>query len=866
MTQSCSNCGSPLTAGAAFCRSCGTKVEQPNACRSCGTANAAGATFCANCGNALQAQVAQRTYAPGQAHFGTASRNKWVLPGVGGVIAAVVIVGVVLMMGGSDSAKKKDEPAKGQAQAKTVLPPDKVASSSEDLAATIANLNKSQLNVVAMTAGSKPVDSKELDRGLAEVAANAMKVAELSNILAKTNSIQGSDQQTIQGASQIAQQYEAVAQSSYAQVIDAQNLRQQIAQGTATLPAVTQTISNYGAQMWNTSVVIQGVTGNPFVPFITGTPAVEISVTLAPAAVQRVTVQFGPSLTGWVATNAVLVNWPVYVNLVPVPVFDPFDDALLRRMLTLEGQLDPFLSQRLALARLEQFRRLAELDRLGMFSLGGWTDIVNTRGAGGTYFSMANLPPEGMLGLNMRLPAGIAVADASQVKSGFIPSYKNGFGMTYAFDIGSAPGSGGAPASKSATTVYYATSSPDSVEMLAKVPVVQSAPVGSGTVTISNVSAGAFSSSQDKDNPSYGAVPVTYTVNWNGQAPGAQEMFVRCSDGSIFMGASGTQAVTTQFSVYRGSSMWLVCTLNALMPGPLNQKTSTTISSDSRNVQPSPEDQKYRADETKKSEDDYARKLEALKNRLEGTINNPADLLPNPQGGAGNISNIANQPPVMGLQDDNKPNETKPAETKPADPPKPAVTQPNVVPPPAQPQQPAPESNRADCLQINRGPLNNTETAWFAANCGTAGKLLTANDCNFYRNSSRPGWINAWFVQTCPIQVDPTPTPAVCGSQVVDTGLVPGGVGHTNFNMDPRCAYRVCLTGTITGTKGGQSTSYNPAAAFMVASPGGSLAGGCVVLQKVSGTVSFSCDGSKFVGYTFSNAFAYTVTRLGNAQ
>ena len=45
----------------------------------------------------------------------------------------------------------------------------------------------------------------------------------------------------------------------------------------------------------------------------------------------------------------------------------------------LEGQLDPFFSQRYALARLQQYRRGLDTDRLGIFSLTGYDNISNTR-------------------------------------------------------------------------------------------------------------------------------------------------------------------------------------------------------------------------------------------------------------------------------------------------------------------------------------------------------------------------------------------------------------------------------------------------------------------------------------------------------
>ena len=304
-----------------------------------------------------------------------------------------------------------------------------------------------------------------------------------------------------------------------------------------------------------------------------GTPNVEISVILSPAAVQTVTVQFGPQLNGWVATNAVLVNWPVYVNLVPVPVFDPFDAVLLRQMLTYEGQLDPFIAQRFALARLQQFRRRAELDRLGLFSLSGITNLVNDAAQQGTYINMATLPDQGMLGLNIRLPAGIAVADVNQVRAGIIPSYKNGLAVSYTLDKGS--GGGGSSGSPSGVTAMFAKSSgADGVELFAKVPVAQSQPKASGTVTISDVGEPTplqvWQSNEHNKERKYGDVNVTYTVAWSAQAPGAEYVAADCSGGGTFQGSSGTKSGTAKLFAARGESVTLKCTLTAKFPGEKN--------------------------------------------------------------------------------------------------------------------------------------------------------------------------------------------------------------------------------------------------------------------------------------------------------
>ncbi|MCR5649355.1 MAG: zinc-ribbon domain-containing protein [Oscillospiraceae bacterium] len=46
----CIRCGAPLEEGAAFCSSCGARVESVPACPACGAALEEGAVFCANCG------------------------------------------------------------------------------------------------------------------------------------------------------------------------------------------------------------------------------------------------------------------------------------------------------------------------------------------------------------------------------------------------------------------------------------------------------------------------------------------------------------------------------------------------------------------------------------------------------------------------------------------------------------------------------------------------------------------------------------------------------------------------------------------------------------------------------------------------
>ena len=161
--------------------------------------------------------------------------NKWVLPGVGGVIAAVVIVGVVLMMGGSDSGRRRTRPVKAAstAQAKQVLPPDKGRSTSEDLAATIANLNKSQLNVAALTSSGKPVSPQGARQGPhRRLRQRHARGGALEHHGRRLRRPRATTPRLHQGCSPDVSAVRSDCQTAYAQVIDAQNLRQQVAAGT----------------------------------------------------------------------------------------------------------------------------------------------------------------------------------------------------------------------------------------------------------------------------------------------------------------------------------------------------------------------------------------------------------------------------------------------------------------------------------------------------------------------------------------------------------------------------------------------------------------------------------------------------------
>ena len=68
-----------------------------------------------------------------------------------------------------------------------------------------------------------------------------------------------------------------------------------------------------------------------------------------------------------------------------------------------------------------------------------WTDVVLTNdNADRRYVNMYNLPDWGTLGLNLLLPAGIAVSEQAQMQAGIVPSFVNGYGLAIGSDISGA--------------------------------------------------------------------------------------------------------------------------------------------------------------------------------------------------------------------------------------------------------------------------------------------------------------------------------------------------------------------------------------------------------------------------------------------
>jgi hypothetical protein len=835
--------------------------------------------------------------------------GKWVLPGAGGLIAAAVIVGVVLMMGGSDSSKKDESTA---VVAKSVLAPAKVESSSEDLAATIASLNKAQLQVASLTSSSKPVAPKDLDRALADVAANSMRVAELSNVLSQTAVAQGTDAPTLSTASAISQNYDSIAQTGYAQAIDAQNLRNQLSAGTLSLPSVTQTIAAYGAQMWNNSVTIVGVDGNPFVPFMPGgVSPVQISITLAPVAVQQIIVQFGPSPSGWVAASSTYVSWPIYVNLAPVRQFDPFDQTLLRQMLTLEGQLDPLFSQRYALARLQQFRRQGNADRIGMFSLTGVTDLVNDRAAKGTYVNMYDLPTSGQLGLNMLLPNGIAVANTAQIQAGVVPSYPNGTVFAYSKSPGAA-GTGGAPvsgASAGGPTALFAKSGADGAPSGAVSKLFMEKSVAQASITMTSVDPGPLEGYKETKTGEvgYGRMKITVRVTWF--VPGSVEKnwSVQCgAEHHFFNERTGSHTFVLDEYV-KPPSVTIECWVLTPLGGLASTSRSVDVGSDDFRdaIKSGIREEEAKA---KKKDEDRKKDIEQLGELFPvaptgigtgtSTVTDPVAVVPTPPenqvttntGGTDQAAidakkaadakaaadkaaadkaaadkaaadrAAANKAAADKAAADKAAADKAAADKAAAD----KAAADKAAADKAAADAAAANQNRANCFTIyDSGKfLSNTEKSWFTANC-SAKSPLNCTTLVGNLNQFEQGLKNSLNCNTAPPGPNCSPQSAFNGGSVAATAA-----SGTSSPLTAGCKYTVCLTGTISAkNKAGAPVSLSPGQATMKAD-GALMGGNCVTKVGTGKGVVFTCDGGLFDGDPYSNpggAFGITLAVLGPA-
>ena len=253
------------------------------------------------------------------------------------------------------------------------LAPQEFATNAENLASAIADLNRAQLQFIAdaktSLAQASPgrvfglaiplfADPKtdKLDQDLCAIAARAMKVGHIADLLSLTMASQdnASDQ-----AAQIARPYTTIAQMAYALVVEAQNLRDALARNALTRNNAVRTIAEYGARLWNPAITGLNATvkpsantTNPFIPDLAN-PASVAPVKFV--AAQQFKTQMGnKNVRTWLAMDKTATEKKIEVPPPKSAVVNPHDPALLDKLTNPNEQADGDRARQVALAQFDR--------------------------------------------------------------------------------------------------------------------------------------------------------------------------------------------------------------------------------------------------------------------------------------------------------------------------------------------------------------------------------------------------------------------------------------------------------------------------------------------------------------------------------
>ncbi|MEW5859994.1 MAG: hypothetical protein AB1861_21840 [Cyanobacteriota bacterium] len=242
-----------------------------------------------------------------------------------------------------------------------------------------------------------PLVLSQIDDDLCAVAAGAMYVAQTAVDLGITAVVQDGGSED---AGKIADTYYSVASLAYALVIESQNVRDALSAQTITPADAAKTIAEYGARLWNPAVIVDGVSGNPFAPYLD--PSAEIAPVefLSSEAIAGTLARIGAdsTLQTWLAASADSITKTVSIPTSLAPVADPFDPNLLKVLTTSEGQSDANLARQVAASNLALLNPLA----MGSGDLMAPTQI------------------------QAHMFKNLVVAGANQVAAGLLPSFANG--------------------------------------------------------------------------------------------------------------------------------------------------------------------------------------------------------------------------------------------------------------------------------------------------------------------------------------------------------------------------------------------------------------------------------------------------------
>ncbi len=256
-----------------------------------------------------------------------------------------------------------------------LLTPQEFTANAESLAAAVTDLNRAQLQFIQDAKASLAKENRErgiglamplfadpeterLDQDLREIAARAMRVGRLADDLAQTMASQenGSD-----AAAKMAEPYSDVGRMAYALVIEAQNLRDDLAKGALKRADAVSRIAEFGARLWNVRVSgldpnAKPVAGavNPFVAEIPNAGSIApVRFLSAPAAQQFQSQLASKSPRLWLAVAQDPITRTLSIPAPVKPVENVFDPALLDKLTDPAEQIDADRARQAAAALLD---------------------------------------------------------------------------------------------------------------------------------------------------------------------------------------------------------------------------------------------------------------------------------------------------------------------------------------------------------------------------------------------------------------------------------------------------------------------------------------------------------------------------------
>lgn len=279
--------------------------------------------------------------------------RKWLVAGGAAAVALVALGGVyAAFLRGSDNGPSAERSAGAK------LAPAEFAQEGEDLAANIEALNRAQLKTIE-AAKAHQVDPQQLDDALLDVAAEAMKVADSATALGDTMA------QTAGAKPDDPNPYYEVAKAAYVQVIEAQDLRDGLADGTVTPAIVKEVIAEAGARLSNPAVTATAE-GNPFHKDVPDVSRVDPVTLMSPADAKELARVSNPAapLISWVTTSRQTTPRVLVVRPPRVVERRPFDRAVIKLLKTAAAQRDGDRARQVAAQALARLVQPASLDAL----------------------------------------------------------------------------------------------------------------------------------------------------------------------------------------------------------------------------------------------------------------------------------------------------------------------------------------------------------------------------------------------------------------------------------------------------------------------------------------------------------------------